>query len=195
MMFLNFEIYKLKIFAVILIIQITNRLCITEECIIHSKQYSHEYLFQPKSIHPVKVYIKPIQTVDDIDYIKWNVEKISNTSLVYIQSQDRNEFLCSSINYNRRLFSSSHYLILNKTANTNCLWKIVPIKNVIPMNNNKYTYLIWNKMYNEQLYTPTSFFKKPKDDKREIYLWREKDKIFSSNNFNWLIDCENLIYF
>jgi hypothetical protein len=186
-------------FLIILVIVKLNKAKTNEnkfgnECLIHNKQYSHEYLYtsDDKNIDQLykrNVYTYPLDKINDFEKIRWNIIKIGNSNERFlIKSNLYNEFLCASDKYNdlfdMRLVIKRLKMDIRLFLNSSrCEWKIKEIKNKL---SNQSVYTIWNLEYNRPLYAASFLFNR-EINKRNIFLWYKSKT--DSEKFKWFIDC------
>ena len=197
-------IFFIKIFSILIIGLCFSKPTLGSECLIHNKEYSYEYLYQSNDKSTIKenalnAYIYPIGKLKDYDTIRWDMIEIFDENYL-LKSIKSSYYLCASNTKHGSLGSSMTRRILYTSVSSsyNCIWNIKKVKEDIKnIKKNNRTYLIWNSLYNEQLYAPTFLFK-TNFEKRNIFLWRskQKDSISSlvkfsheTDRFKWIIDC------
>jgi hypothetical protein len=174
------------------------------ECLIHSRQYLFEYLSSDENLnspHSIGgIYTMPLLSVDDFDHLRWSFIPANTQYRFYIRSvKHPTHFLCATASH-KYLFNMRRVvkiINLNEYQNffnnslmnlKNCQWRFDQVKARNSKNN---TYIIWNVIFEEPLYTATSLLKED-TFKRNVFLWYQSPS--KSNKFKWFIDCFNGLY-
>ena len=188
----------LFIINVLVIIQIKTSSCNYSQrtCLIRSFKYSNEYLYASNNIFTGEIlqiqnpshniYTIPLESVDIFGKLKWIIQKSNQTFTI---KSNKDEYLCSS-NLHHDVFRKRRRIYLkgnnknNYKVSQKCKWRLEQI--------NDLSFIVWNDYFNEPLYSP-SFFYKYNSIKRYVYLW--KNKVKSSSEFRWFIDCDSISSF
>jgi hypothetical protein len=170
----------------------------TFECYIHSNEYKNEYLYVAdenllnmnsrfqNSRDQTKVFVYPIEYIDNLDLFKWDIKKIDPDKNIYL-IQNQNEYLCSTNSHldyfqmRRRVNMFRLSEDLNDIENNNkCLWRLEKLDQ---NDSDSKLYRVWNFQFGEPLYAA---IKNDLNDTRNLYTWY---KSHESNMFVWQFDC------
>ena len=191
----------IKLFLFITIIIYHAKISVCEfssksDCLIYNQKYSNEYLYASNNIFSTVIlniqnpnhciYTIPFESVDDISKIKWTISQMNGT--VRIKSS-KGEYLCASnlyhglFNQRRKIYlkgNDKNKQISIKNLTRNCEWRLEKV-------GNSQTYIIWNDLLNEPLYSPI-FIYKYNSIKRYVYSWKNEEQSKDSE-FKWFINC------
>ena len=109
-------------------------------------------------------------------------------STFYIQNivSSDSKYICAShihidrFNY-RRLVNLKQINEHSLITNHKCMW------NLVPVDDSKSFYTIWNVYYDEPLYAASYLYKTTKSNSRTVFLWYSAP---DSNQFNWEVNCD-----